>query len=73
MVTMLIILYVILFEYTEGHHDLPLVTLFTATELDLCRHDPDGMSIDIDIHINIVAINCKDTIMTTKHPTFCLY
>ena len=38
------ILRVILFEYAEGHHDPPLVTLFVVTELDLCRHDPDGMS-----------------------------
>ena len=54
-VTMLIILHVILFEYAEGHHDPPLVTLFVVTELDLCRHDPDGMSFDIIININVVA------------------
>ena len=49
------ILRVILFEYTEGHHDPPLVTLFVVTELDLCRHDPDGMSFDIIININYVC------------------
>ena len=38
--------------YTEGHHDPPLVTLFVVTELDLCRHDPDGMSFDIIINSN---------------------
>ena len=52
-VTNLIILHVILFEYAEGHHDPPLVTLFVVTELDLCRHDPDGRSFDIIININI--------------------
>ena len=46
---MLIILYVILFEYAEGHHDPPLVTLFAVTELDLCRHDPDGILNDNNI------------------------
>ena len=54
-VTNLIILHVILFEYAEGHHDPPLVTLFVVTELDLCRHDPDGMSFYIIININVVA------------------
>ena len=54
-VTNLIILHVILFEYAEGHHDPPLVTLFVVTELDLCRHDPDGRSFDIIININVVA------------------
>ena len=54
-VTNLIILHVILFEYAEGHHDPPLVTLFVVTELDLCRHDPDGMSFDIIININYVC------------------
>ena len=48
-VTKLIILHVILFEYAEGHHDPPLVTLFIVTELDLCRHNPDGMLNDIKI------------------------
>ena len=43
----LIILHVISFEYTEGHHDPPLVTLFVVTELDLLRHDPDGMINDL--------------------------
>ena len=46
------ILRVILFEYAEGHHDPPLVTLFVVTELDLCRHDPDGMSNNRIIDIN---------------------
>ena len=54
-VTNLIILYVILFEYTEGIHDPPLVTLFVVTELDLCHHDPDGISNNIIININVVA------------------
>ena len=49
---MLIILCVLSFEYTEVHHDPPLVTLFAVTELDLCRHDPDGMLNDIIININ---------------------
>ena len=44
---MLIILYVVSFEYAEGHHDPPLVTLFAVTELDVCRHDPDGMLNDV--------------------------
>ena len=48
-VTNLIILHVILFDYAEGHHDPPLITLFIVTELDLCRHDPDGMLNDIKI------------------------
>ena len=56
---MLIILYFILFEYAEGHHDPPLVTLFAVTELDLCRHDPDGILIDIDVNINIIAFNYR--------------
>ena len=56
---MLIILYLILIEYAEGHHDPPLVTLFAVTELDLCRHDPEGISIDIVININIIAFNYR--------------
>ena len=56
---MLIILYVVSFEYTEEHHNPPLVTLFAVTELDLCRHDPDGISIDLDVNINIIAFNCR--------------
>ena len=56
---MLIILYILTFEYAEGHHDPPLVTLFAVTELDLCRHDPEGISIDIDININIIAFNYR--------------
>ena len=39
LITMLIILYVILIEYTEGHHD------------------PEGISIAIDININIIAFD----------------
>ena len=47
---MLIILYVLsLVEYAVGHHDPPLVTLFAVTELDLCRHDPDGILNDNNI------------------------
>ena len=42
----------ILFEYTEGHHDPPLVTLFVVTKLDFCCYDPDGMSFDIIINSN---------------------
>ena len=61
---MLIILYVILFEYTEGHHDPPLVTLFAVTELDLCCHDPDCMLNDIIININYERCE-KDTIQLT--------
>ena len=56
-VTILLILCFLLVEYAEGHHDLPLVTLFAVTELDLCRHDPEGISIDIDININIIAFD----------------
>ena len=56
-VTILLILCFLLVEYAEGHHDLPLVTLFAVTELDLCRHDPDGISIDIDVNINIISCN----------------
>ena len=52
MIIMLIILCVLSFEYTEGHHDPPLVILFAVTELDLCRHDPDGILYDIIININ---------------------
>ena len=36
-----------LFEYAEGHHDLPLVTLFVVTELHLLHHDLDGMINDL--------------------------
>ena len=53
-----------LFEYAEGHHDPPLVTLFAVTELDLCRHDPEGISIDIDINININAFDYTECILT---------
>ena len=56
---MLLILCVVSFEYAEGHHDPPLVTLFAVTELDLCRHDPDGISIDIDVNINIIAFDYR--------------
>ena len=56
-VTILLILCFLLVEYAEGHHDLPLVTLFAVTELDLCRHDPEGISFDIDININIIDFN----------------
>ena len=45
----MIILYFLLVEYAEGHHDPPLVTLFAVTELDLCRHDPDGILNDNNI------------------------
>ena len=48
-VTILLILCFLLVEYAEGHHDLPLVTLFAVTELDLCRHDPDGILNDNNI------------------------
>ena len=51
-IIMLIILYIILVEYAEGHYDLPLVTLFAVTKVDLCRHDPDGISKNIIININ---------------------
>ena len=41
-----------LFVYDQGHHDPSLVTLFVVTELDLCHHDPDGMSNNRIIDIN---------------------
>ena len=47
---MLIILYFLTFEYAEGHHDPPLVTLFAVTELDLRRHDPEGI-------LNVIIMN----------------
>jgi len=49
LITILIILYIISVGYTEAQHDLPLVTFFTVTELDLFCYDPDGMLNDIII------------------------